>query len=120
MKIYLDGKLVDKEKACISVFDHGLLYGDGVFEGIRTYDGLIFRLKEHIDRLYKSADAIELKIPLNKMEMIEAVIKTLKGNKLKEAYYYKLNFTAPGAVVSKLEGGYKLNSDIMRVMVTKR
>jgi branched-chain amino acid aminotransferase len=86
MKIYLDGKLVDKEKAFISVFDHGLLYGDGVFEGIRSYDGLVFRLKEHIDRLYKSADAIELKIPLTKIEMIEATIETLKANSLKDAY----------------------------------
>lgn len=86
MKIYLDGKMVDDKKAHISVFDHGLLYGDGVFEGIRAYDGLVFRLKEHIDRLYKSADAIELKIPMTKLEMIEAVIKTLKANKLKDAY----------------------------------
>ena len=86
MKIYLNGTLVEKEKAHISVFDHGLLYGDGVFEGIRTYDGLIFRLKEHIDRLYKSADAIELKIPMTKIDMIGAVITTLKANKLKDAY----------------------------------
>jgi len=86
MKIYLDRKFVNKEKAVISVFDHGLLYGDGVFEGIRSYDGLVFRLKEHIDRLYKSADAIELKIPMTKTEMIEVVIKTLKVNKLKDAY----------------------------------
>ena len=86
MKIYINMKLVDKDKAYVSVFDHGLLYGDGVFEGIRTYDGLIFRLKEHIDRLYKSADAIELKIPMTKIEMIEAVITTLKANKLKDAY----------------------------------
>jgi len=86
MKIYLNGKLVEKEKAHISVFDHGLLYGDGVFEGIRTYDSLIFRMKEHIDRLYKSADAIELAIPMTKTKMIEAVIRTLKANKLKDGY----------------------------------
>ncbi|MDD5422407.1 MAG: branched-chain-amino-acid transaminase [Candidatus Omnitrophota bacterium] len=86
MKIYLNGKLVEKIKAQISVFDHGLLYGDGVFEGIRSYNCLVFRLKEHIDRLYKSADAIELKIPLTKIEMIEAVIVTLKANSLKDAY----------------------------------
>ncbi len=86
MKIYLNGSLVDKDKAVVSVFDHGLLYGDGVFEGIRTYDRLIFRLKEHIDRLYKSADAIELKIPMTKMKIIEAVIRTLKANKLTDAY----------------------------------
>ena len=86
MKIYLDGKLIEKEKAVISIFDHGLLYGDGVFEGIRSYDCLVFRLKEHIDRLYKSAGAIELKIPMTKLEMIEIVLKTLKANKLKDAY----------------------------------
>jgi branched-chain amino acid aminotransferase len=86
VKIYLDGKFLEKEKAYISVFDHGLLYGDGVFEGIRTYDGLVFRLKEHIDRLYKSADAIELKIPITKTAMMEAVIDTLKANGLRDAY----------------------------------
>jgi len=86
VKIYLNGKLVDKDEAVISVFDHGLLYGDGVFEGIRTYDGLVFRLKEHIDRLYKSADAIELKIPMTKTAMMEAIIETLQANKMKDAY----------------------------------
>lgn len=86
MKIYMDGKLVDKEKAVVSVFDHGLLYGDGVFEGIRTYDGLIFRLKEHIDRLYKSADSIELKIPMTKTGMVDACIETLRANSLRDAY----------------------------------
>lgn len=86
MKIYLNGKLVDKEKAEISVFDHGLLYGDGVFEGIRTYDCLVFRFKEHVDRLYRSADAIELKIPMSKDDMMKAVVETLKANKLKDAY----------------------------------
>ncbi|MBN1526779.1 MAG: branched-chain-amino-acid transaminase [Candidatus Omnitrophica bacterium] len=86
MKIYLKGALVEKKKAVLSVFDHGLLYGDGVFEGIRSYDGLVFRLKEHVDRLFKSADAIQLKIPLTKIGIIEAVIKTLKANALKDAY----------------------------------
>lgn len=96
MKIYLDGKLVEKKKALISVFDHGLLYGDGVFEGIRSYDGLVFRLKEHIDRLYKSADAIELKIPMTKLKLIETVIKTLKSNKLKDAYIRLVVTRGPG------------------------
>ena len=86
MKIYMNGRLISKEKAVISVFDHGLLYGDGVFEGIRSYDGLVFRLKEHIDRLFKSADAIELRIGMTKLGLIEAIIKTLKCNKLKGAY----------------------------------
>lgn len=86
MLVYLNGKLVDKEKAAISVFDHGLLYGDGVFEGIRCYDRLIFKLNEHIDRLYRSADAIELKMPMTKPDMIKAVIETLKANALQDAY----------------------------------
>lgn len=86
MKIYLNGKFLDKESASISVFDHGLLYGDGVFEGIRSYNGLVFKLKEHIDRLYRSAGAIELKIPMTKPEMTETVIDTLKENSLKDAY----------------------------------
>ena len=86
MKVYLNGKFTDEEKANISIFDHGLLYGDGVFEGIRSYNGLVFRFKEHIDRLFKSADAIELKIGMTKIGLIEAVIKTLKMNRLKDAY----------------------------------
>jgi len=86
MKIYLDGKLVDEKDAKISVFDHGFLYGDGVFEGIRSYGSLVFKLKEHIDRLYESAHSIMLKISLSKKEMAEAVIKTLKANRLKDAY----------------------------------
>jgi len=85
-KIYLNGKFVYADKAMISVFDHGLLYGDGVFEGIRSYDGLVFRLREHIDRLYNSAGYIRLNIPVTKKEMIALVLKTLKVNKLKDAY----------------------------------
>lgn len=96
MLIYLNGKLVKKEKAVISVFDHGLLYGDGVFEGIRSYDGLIFRLKEHIDRLYRSAEAIKLKIPMTKDNMKKAVVKTLKANKLKRAYIRLVVTRGPG------------------------
>ena len=86
MKIYLNGKLVDKKDAKISVFDHGFLYGDGVFEGIRSYGSLVFKLKEHIDRLFESAHSIMLKIPLSKKEMTQAVVKTLKANNLKDAY----------------------------------
>ncbi|TET42840.1 MAG: branched-chain-amino-acid transaminase, partial [Elusimicrobia bacterium] len=85
-KIYLNGKLVPREDARISVFDHGLLYGDGVFEGIRAYDGRVFRLSQHLDRLYDSARAIALKIPLTKKEMEEAVIQTLRANSLKNGY----------------------------------
>lgn len=86
LKIYIDGKFLPKENAKISVFDHGLLYGDGVFEGIRTYDGLIFKLKEHIDRLYQSAHTIMLEIPMSKNELVEAIKRTLRENKLKDAY----------------------------------
>lgn len=86
LKIYINGKYFDKEDAKISVFDHGLLYGDGVFEGIRSYARLVFRLKEHIDRLYESAHGIMLKISISKKEMTEAVVDTLKLNKLDDAY----------------------------------
>ena len=86
MKIYLDGNFVDKKDAKISVFDHGLLYGDGAFEGIRSYDSLIFKCEEHVNRLYETAQAIELVIPLSKDEMIQAIADTLKENKLEDAY----------------------------------
>ncbi|MGD0644581.1 MAG: branched-chain-amino-acid transaminase [Candidatus Bathyarchaeia archaeon] len=84
--VYVDGAYYPKSQAKISVFDHGLLYGDGVFEGIREYNGIVFKLKEHIDRLYRSAHAIMLKIPLTKEEMINAVVETLRKNKLKDSY----------------------------------
>ena len=84
--IYIDGKLIKKENAKISVFDHGFLYGDGVFEGIRSYSGFIFKFAEHIDRLYESANTIMLKMPMTKKEMSNEVIKTVKANKLKDSY----------------------------------
>lgn len=86
MKIYLDGKFVDEADAKISVFDHGLLYGDGVFEGIRLYGGNVFRLEEHLERLEYSAKAILLKIPLNRKELAEATCETCRQNGLKDAY----------------------------------
>ncbi len=86
MKIYLNGKLVDKKDAKVSVFDHGLLYGDGVFEGIRAYKRNVFKLKEHIDRLFESAHTLMLKIPLTKSQMTDAIIKTLKANQLTDGY----------------------------------
>ncbi|MFA5144610.1 MAG: branched-chain-amino-acid transaminase [Candidatus Omnitrophota bacterium] len=86
MKIYINGKFYEKNKAKISVFDHGLLYGDGVFEGIRSYNRLVFKLKEHIDRLFESAQSIMLKIPLTRGQMIKAVVAALKANNLKDAY----------------------------------
>jgi len=84
--VYIDGEYYPKSEAKISVFDHGFLYGDGVFEGIRAYNGIVFKLKEHIDRLYSSARAIMLEIPLSKEEMIEAVLETLRKNDLRDAY----------------------------------
>ncbi len=84
--IYLNGKMVPDEEAVISVFDHGLLYGDGVFEGIRAYNGRVFRLVEHIRRLYESAHSIMLAIPLSQEEMIKAVVDTVNANKLRDAY----------------------------------
>ncbi|MDD5129659.1 MAG: branched-chain-amino-acid transaminase [Candidatus Omnitrophica bacterium] len=86
MKIYINGKFYDKENAKVSVFDHGLLYGDGVFEGIRSYSRRVFKLSEHIDRLLESAQSIMLKIPLTKEQLIKAVVQTLKINKLENAY----------------------------------
>jgi branched-chain amino acid aminotransferase len=84
--VYIDGKYYPKSMAKISVYDHGLLYGDGVFEGIRAYNGIVFKLKEHIDRLYQSAHSIFLKIPLTKAELTDAVLDTLRKNNLKDAY----------------------------------
>ncbi|WP_406655751.1 branched-chain-amino-acid transaminase [Methanolobus sp. ZRKC2] len=84
--IYYNGEYVPKSKATTSIYDHGFLYGDGVFEGIRAYNGRVFKLREHIDRLYDSARAIALKIPLSKEEMEEAVLETLRKNNLKDAY----------------------------------
>ena len=86
MKIYVDGEYYGKEEAKISVFDHGLLYGDGVFEGIRFYQDRVFRLTEHIDRLYDSAKAICLKIPLERSGLIEAVLDTIRQNELHDGY----------------------------------
>jgi branched-chain amino acid aminotransferase len=86
LKIYIDGKLVDEKNAVVSVFDHGLLYGDGVFEGIRSYDCLVFKLNEHLDRLYESAKTLMLEIPLSKEALVKAILETLKANRLKNAY----------------------------------
>lgn len=84
--IYLDGQFLKGEEARISVWDHGFLYGDGVFEGIRAYDGVIFKLREHLDRLYDSAHAIGLTIPLNKDEMGEAIKRTFRANGLRNGH----------------------------------
>jgi len=86
LQIYIDGKFYSKSEAKISVYDHGFLYGDGIFEGIRAYNGIVFKLKEHIDRLYRSAHAIMLNIPLTKQEMAQAVVNTLRKNQMIDAY----------------------------------
>jgi branched-chain amino acid aminotransferase len=84
--VYLDGKFVPEEEAKISIFDHGFLYGDGVFEGIRAYNGRVFRLREHMNRLYDSAKAIDLQIPITKEEFEKIILETLRINKLRDAY----------------------------------
>ena len=86
MIVYLDGQYLPREQAVVSVFDHGFLYGDGVFEGIRSYGGVVFRLKEHLVRLYESAKTVGLAIPISLAEMEEVVLETVRRNKLQDAY----------------------------------
>ena len=86
MKVYIDGKYFDEHQARISVFDHGLLYGDGIFEGIRAYNGRVFKLREHIDRLFASAKAILLELPLSHAQFMAAVVETCRRNKLRDGY----------------------------------
>lgn len=86
VSVYIDGTFVPKEEARVSVFDHGFLYGDGIFEGIRAYNGRVFRLEEHLQRLYESAKSIMLEIPLTPDEMKEAVLETCRLNQLTDAY----------------------------------
>ncbi|MEI9865462.1 MAG: aminotransferase class IV [Limisphaerales bacterium] len=83
MKIFIDGKYLSERDAKVSVFDHGLLYGDGIFEGIRIYNGRVFKLKEHIDRLFYSAKAILLEIPMSHAELMKATVETCRKNKLR-------------------------------------
>ncbi len=84
--IYMDGAFVEEKDAVVSVFDHGLLYGDGCFEGIRAYNGRVFKLKEHIDRLYNAAKAILLNIPISKEEMAEVVVESCRRNGITDGY----------------------------------
>jgi len=101
MKIWLDGQLLDKNEAKVSVFDHGLLYGDGVFEGIRFYNGRIFRLEEHIRRLFESAKAIVMDIPWTQEEVCRFTCETVAANGLTDGYIR--------LVVTRGEGGLGLN-----------
>lgn len=86
MKVFVDGKYYDEWNAKVSVFDHGLLYGDGVFEGIRIYNGRVFKLKEHIDRLFYSAKAILLELPMSHAQLMRSTVETCRRNKLRDGY----------------------------------
>lgn len=96
--IYINGKLFPKEEAKVSVYDHGLLYGDGVFEGIRVYSGKVFRHEQHIERLYESAKAIALEIPMSPAEMIKAVEDTVKANNRMDGYIRLVVTRGPGSL----------------------
>ncbi len=84
--VYINGEFFPESQAKVSIFDHGFLYGDGIFEGIRAYKGKVFKLKEHLDRLYDCAKAIDLKIPITREEFEKVILETLRKNKLKDAY----------------------------------
>ena len=86
LKVYINGTLYNKEDAKVSVYDHGFLYGDGVFEGMRSYAGSVFRMKEHLDRLWDSAEKIQLEIPMTKAQMSDAVTATLAANEIEDGY----------------------------------
>lgn len=98
MKVYIDGKYYDHKNAKVSVFDHGLLYGDGIFEGIRAYNGRVFKLKEHVDRLFYSAKAILLTIPISHRQMMDAVTATCRANKLRDGYIRLVVTRGPGTL----------------------
>jgi branched-chain amino acid aminotransferase len=98
MKVYIDGKFYDERAAKISVFDHGLLYGDGIFEGIRAYNGRVFKLKEHIDRLFYSAKAILLKLPMSHADIMAAVVETCRRNKVRDGYIRLVVTRGPGTL----------------------
>src|SRR5678816_1117979 len=101
MKIFIDGQYFDEHNAKVSVFDHGLLYGDGIFEGIRAYNGRVFKLKEHIDRLFYSAKAILLNLPMSHADLMKATVETCRRNRLREGYIR--------LVVTRGVGGLGLN-----------
>src|ERR1700690_3386511 len=98
MKIFIDGKYLNERDAKISVFDHGLLYGDGIFEGIRAYNGRVFKLKEHINRLFYSAKAILLKIPMSLADITAAVLETCRRNKIRDGYIRLVVTRGPGTL----------------------
>src|ERR1039457_3709235 len=98
MKIYLDGKYCSERDAKVSVFDHGLLYGDGIFEGIRAYNGRVFKLKEHIDRLFYSAKSILLQIPMAHQEIMDAIVETCRRNRIRDGYIRLVVTRGPGTL----------------------
>jgi len=99
IKVYINGKLYDKADAKVSVYDHGLLYGDGIFEGIRVYDGKVFRLRQHVDRLYDSAQGIKLVIPMSREQMAEAITSTVKANDKRNGYIRAIVTRGAGTLV---------------------
>ena len=98
MKIYIDGKYYDERNARVSVFDHGLLYGDGIFEGIRAYNSRVFKLKEHIDRLFCSAKSILLNLPIAHADIMAAIVETCRRNKLRDGYIRLVVTRGPGTL----------------------
>ncbi len=98
MIVYLNGRFVNEEDANISVLDHGFLYGDGVFEGIKAYNGRIFALDEHVDRFYESAQCIQLELPLSRNEMKKAILETVRRNNLRDAYIRPVASRGKGAL----------------------
>jgi branched-chain amino acid aminotransferase len=98
MKIFIDGKFYDERNAKISVFDHGLLYGDGIFEGIRAYHGCVFKLKEHIDRLFCSAKAILLDVPMSHAQIMRATVETCRKNNIRDGYIRLVVTRGPGTL----------------------
>jgi len=98
MIVYVNGSFVDEEEAKVSVFDHGFLYGDGVFEGIKAYNARIFALDEHVDRFFESAQSLQLTLPLSRSEMKQAIIETVRRNNLKDAYIRPVASRGKGAL----------------------
>jgi len=98
MIIYLNGSFVEEKDAKVSVFDHGFLYGDGVFEGIKAFNGRVFALDEHVDRFFESAQSIQLKLPLSRQEMKEAILETIRKNGLKNAYVRPVSSRGKGSL----------------------
>src|SRR2546428_5942160 len=99
LTIFLDGEFVAEGDAKVSVFDHGLLYGDGIFEGIRFYNGGVFRLEEHLERLWDSARSICLEIPMSRSEMTEALLETIRKNALRDGYIRLIGTRGDGNLV---------------------